>query len=232
MRAAIMQPYFLPYIGYFQLMASVEKFVVYDNIKYVKQSWINRNRILQNGGAAWVSLPLKSASDSLNIYERNLATEFDRKKLLRQFSEAYRRAPHFSAVYPLLERIIQNQERNLFRYLLDSLEAISSALSLQSQLIVSSSIEADHHLAGEARVISICKALGAKQYINPIGGLTLYDKHRFASAGIELAFLRSKLSPYAQSGSAFVPALSIIDLMMFNSSDRVREFLHSDFEIC
>ena len=96
-----MQPYFFPYIGYFQLIASVDLFIVYDNIKYTKKGWINRNRILLNGKAVPFSLPLKSASDSLDLRDRELATDIDRERLVNQLYGAYRRAPR-NSVLPAL----------------------------------------------------------------------------------------------------------------------------------
>ena len=84
MKLAIMQPYFFPYIGYFQLIKSVDEFVIYDNIQYTKKGWINRNRILVNGTDYLISLPLKKDSDYLNVVDRQLAEswEKDRTKLL------------------------------------------------------------------------------------------------------------------------------------------------------
>src|ERR1700680_880113 len=99
MRTAIMQPYFFPYIGYFQLIDSVDLFIVYDNIKYTKKGWINRNRILLNGKDVTLSLPLKSDSDFLDIRDRELAADFNREKLVNQLSGAYRRAPYFRQVF-------------------------------------------------------------------------------------------------------------------------------------
>ena len=95
MKLAIMQPYFLPYIGYFQLIAAVDQFIVYDNIKYTKKGWINRNRLLQNGTDTVFSIPLSKDSDALDIRERQIAADFRRDKLLKQIAEAYRKAPYF-----------------------------------------------------------------------------------------------------------------------------------------
>jgi len=101
---AIMQPYFLPYIGYFQLMSAVDTFIVYDNIKYTKKGWFNRNRLLQNGADVMFSLPLKSDSDHLDVRDRNLAADFKREKLLNQFRGAYARAPFFGTTFRWLKR--------------------------------------------------------------------------------------------------------------------------------
>ena len=117
MKLAIMQPYFFPYIGYFQLIAAVDQFVVYDNIKYTKKGWINRNRILQNGTDVMFSLPLKSASDASYVCARELAANFNRDKLLNQLAGAYRHAAYFDQTFALLEQIVRYEDPNLFRYL-------------------------------------------------------------------------------------------------------------------
>src|SRR5258705_11030314 len=100
MRLAVMQPYFFPYIGYFQLIAAVDLFIVYDNIKYTKKGWINRNRMLRNGKDVMFSVPLKNDSDYLDVCERELAADFNRDKLFNQLKGAYRGAPNFSQTFP------------------------------------------------------------------------------------------------------------------------------------
>ena len=120
MKLAIMQPYFLPYIGYFQLIAAVDTFIIYDNVKYTKKGWINRNRLLLNGRDAMFSLPLKKDSDYFDIDKRELANEFNPNKLLNQIIGAYRHAPQFKETLPLIEKIIQIPEKNLFFIRADS----------------------------------------------------------------------------------------------------------------
>ena len=117
MKLAIMQPYFLPYIGYFQLIAGADKFVIYDNIQYTKKGWINRNRMLQNGSDKVFSLPLAKTSDRLDIIGRDLAAVFIRRQLLNQFRGNYNKAPYFSDVWPLIEGLVLAKDNNLFRYI-------------------------------------------------------------------------------------------------------------------
>jgi len=231
MKLAIMQPYFFPYIGYFQLIASVDQFIVYDNIKYTKKGWINRNRLLLNGKDAVFSLPLKSDSDTLDICSREIAQDFNRDKLLNQFKGAYRKAPYFDETYTLLEKIIQNQDRNLFNYLYDSISVICDYLSLKTQIIKSSEINIDHELKNQQRVIAICEAVGASTYVNAIGGADLYAKEIFFDRGIELKFIKSLPFEYPQLGNVFVPWLSIIDVMMFNPLDVIQNDLTSNYEL-
>ncbi len=226
-----MQPYFLPYIGYFQLINAVDLFIVYDNIKYTKKGWINRNRLLVNGKDAIFSLPLKKGSDSLDVVERELAADFNRSKLLNQFKGAYSRAPQFSRVYPLLEQIVLHDEHNLFRFIRHALDLICQYLGITTEIRTSSTIESNHQLSGQDRVIAICHALGADTYINPIGGTELYSSDVFKANGIILGFLKPTPFEYSQLGSEFVPWLSIIDVMMFNPLNEVCRRINDEFAI-
>lgn len=230
-RVAIMQPYFLPYIGYFQLIGAVDLFIVYDNIKHTKKGWINRNRFLRNGKEAVFSLPLKKDSDTLDVRDREIAADFKKPKLLNKLREAYRSAPHFDEAFPLVERIVLEEERNLFRFILGSIRAVCGFLGIRTEMVASSSLPVDHALQGEARVVALCRHAGADSYINAIGGRDLYSKEDFGARGIDLKFLRSKPFEYRQFGRAFVPSLSIVDVMMFNSPGAIREHLASGYEL-
>lgn len=226
-----MQPYFLPYIGYFQLMGAVDLFIVYDNIEYTKKGWINRNRMLCNGRDALFSLPLKGASDYLPVAGRELAADFDGARLLRQLHGAYRRAPRYAAVSALLEEIVQCGERNLFRFLLQALAAVCRHIGLATPIRIASALPIDHGLKGQDKVLALCRAAGADSYVNAIGGLDLYSRAAFAQCGIALHFLRPLPLEYAQFGAPFVPWLSIIDVLMFNPPETVRQWVASGYEL-
>lgn len=226
-----MQPYFLPYIGYFQLLASVDQFIVYDNIKYTKKGWINRNRMLLNGRDAMFSLPLKKGSDLLDVVERELAADFDRTKLLNQFKGAYGRAAQFESTYPILERIVLHEEANLFRYIHHSIVQLCEHLSIDTDIRISSEMHIDHELKSQDKVLALCKAAGADTYINTIGGIELYAKADFRIQGIDLQFIKTKPFEYAQFGDAFVPWLSILDVLMFNPLNTVRSYINENYEL-
>jgi hypothetical protein len=230
-RVAIMQPYFLPYIGYFQLIASVDQFIVYDNIKYTKKGWINRNRMLQNGKDVMFSLPLKSDSDALEIGERELAADFKRDKLLNQIKGAYGRAPYFGQTFPLIERIVAFEEANLFRYLHHSIVRTCAHLGIRTEISISSGIAINHGAKSQDKVLALCAATGASTYVNAIGGVDLYSRETFREFGIELKFIRSLPFEYPQSGAPFVPWLSIVDVMMFNPLDRIQACIAADYEL-
>ena len=221
----IMQPYFFPYIGYYQLINAVDQFIVYDNIKYTKKGWINRNRLLQNGQDVTFSIPLKKASDRLHIVNRELSDDFDPINLLNIFKGNYSKAPFYNDVSILLEKILRYQNKNLFCYLHNSITQICDFLEIDTEILVSSELEADHSLIAEDRVISLCESVGAKTYVNPKGGIELYSKDHFSRSGIELKFLSTNMIEYKQFEEPFVSSLSIVDLLMFNSKDDVSQLL-------
>jgi len=230
-KVAIMQPYFLPYIGYFQLIAAVDQFVVYDHIQYTKKGWINRNRFLLNGADAIFTLPLKKGYSSLDVVERELAVDFDRGALLGQLEAAYRRAPYFAETFALLERIVGQRDDNLFRFIHHSLMQVCAHLGLATTIRVSSTLPYDNSLKGQDKVLAICRAVGAGCYINSMGGLALYSKPDFAAQDIELRFLRPRPFEYEQFGEPFVPWLSIVDVLMFNSVEAVQRSLQTNYDL-
>lgn len=222
---AIMQPYFLPYIGYWQLLGAVDEFVIYDAIQYTKKGWVNRNRFLLNGQDEIFSIPLKKDSDFLDICEREISPAFDREKLVRQLREAYRKAPYFEANFGVIENCIRCPENNLFAYIFHAVRSMADYLGITTPFVVSSTISGHGDLKGQDKVIRICKALGATTYINPIGGVELYDKNTFEREGIDVRFLKTGAVDYSQFGNPFIPHLSIVDVLMFNSIETLKEKL-------
>ena len=226
-----MQPYFLPYVGYFQLIRSVDLFIVYDNIKYTKKGWINRNRMLQSGKDVMFTLPLESDSDYLAVCERALAADFNRDRLLNQFKGAYRRAPFFAQTFPLIEQIVRHEDMNLFRFLHNSIVKTCAHLGITTEIRISSGVAIDHDLKNQDKVLALCEAVGANIYVNAIGGMELYSKETFRERGIDLKFIRSKPFEYPQFGDMFVPWLSIVDVMMFNPLDTIQTCIASNYEL-
>jgi len=232
MKLAVMQPYFLPYLGYFQLIHAVDLFVVYDNVKYTKKGWINRNRFLRDGEPKSFSINLAKASDYSLIVEKNISPEFEknRRKLLAQIEASYRNAPGFEESYPVIEGCFLCDEPNLFRFILLSLETVTAFLEIETRMVVSSSLPIDHRLKNKHKLWAISDHLGVSDYVNPEGGKTLYDKGEFSERGIALSFLEPGLTPYRQYEHAFVSGLSILDVLMFNGKKRTREML-DDFAL-
>jgi len=226
MKLAIMQPYFLPYIGYFQLLAAADKFVVLDDVNYINRGWINRNRLLLNGVAHTFTVPLRGASQNRLICEIELDDAQDwREKLLRTIRQAYRRAPCYVQASALLESIINHPSTRLDEFLLNSIREIVSYLSLEVEIVASSHIYQNTHLKGQERILDICRQEHASIYINPIGGVDLYDRASFSKYDLSLCFLRSRQVGYSQGKGEHVPWLSIMDVLMFNEPSVVRRLL-------
>lgn len=226
MKIAIMQPYFFPYLGYFQLINCVDKFVFYDDVNFIKKGWINRNRILINGKPNYITIPLKSASQ----FKKINSIEFldSRKRLVKTIERAYAKAPYFDMFWPYIFDTL-----NLLTLSISEL-AISSIMQVSKYLNINKTFEISSQRYGESqnlnkteRLIKICTENGAKEYINPIGGIELYNKSDFRQNGIELKFLKTNEIKYPQFKNEFVPFLSIIDTLMFNSVDKVNEFLNN-----
>ncbi len=228
MKIAIMQPYFFPYIGYFQLINAVDEFVIYDNIEYTKKGWINRNRILENNKDVFITLPLKKDSDYLFVRDRYLADSWrkDKKKLLNKITENYKKAKFFNNIIGLFENCINFESENLFDFIYKSLITINEYLEIKTKITISSTIEINHNLKSVNKVIEICKVKKAHTYINPIGGLELYSKENFLNNKINLFFLKTISCEYKQFENQFIPFLSILDVMMFNTKEEIKEMLN------
>jgi len=223
MKLAVMQPYLFPYLGYFQLIHAVDTFVVYDDVNYIKGGWINRNYILAREGRQRVTLPLQGASPNKLINQ--VAVGGGRRELLETIRQRYGKAPEFAAAYPLIEDILNRQDRNLASFLGYQLRQICAYLGIVARWQVSSALKKQQDLRGQEKVLAICEELGATHYINATGGKALYDKNAFTDRGIRLSFIESMKVTYPQFGSEFVPNLSIVDVIMFNNKVRCTRLL-------
>ena len=223
MKLGIMQPYFMPYIGHFQLINAVDRYVVYDDVNYIKGGWVSRNNILMNGERKLFTVTLKGASPNKLFSEIEILDDF--KKFERTLQGCYAKAPYFKETMGLLQNIFAYPNKNLAQFLLNSYRENFLYLSIDTELILSSDLEKDCSLKGQDKVIDICKHLKANTYINAIGGQELYDKNDFKSNGIDLKFLQTQDIVYPQFQNEFVSNLSIIDVMMFNSTEEIHEML-------
>lgn len=226
MRLGIMQPYFFPYLGYWQLMNAVDKYIVYDDVNYIKGGRINRNAILLQGKAHNINLILQGASPNklINQVKVNKMPNIQ-KKLICTIEQAYKKAPYYDHVMPLLKEIIVQDEENLAKYLYNSFFIIGNYLGITTEMILSSNIEKNNQLKKEEKIYHICDILKADEYYNSINGRQLYNAEEFKKQRITLNFLVMKNIEYKQFGNDFVPNLSIIDVMMFNSQEQCRELL-------
>jgi len=228
MKIGIMQPYFFPYIGYWQLLNYVDKFVVYDNIQYEKKGWIKHNRIKLDGKDYKIGVTLKKDSDYLDVVDRYISDDYDKEriKILNVIKQGYKKTLYFEEVYPYIEKIIMYEEKNLFKYLYYSICIIKEMLDIKTEIVISSTINIDHKLKSEKKVIALTKALNGDIYTNPIGGTELYSFENFTNEGIKLEFLKADNIEYDQPIGAFIPYLSIIDVLMNNGIEKTKDLLN------
>ncbi|MDO6758739.1 WbqC family protein [Tamlana sp. 2_MG-2023] len=221
-----MQPYFFPYIGYFQLINTVDKFVFYDDVNFIKGGFVNRNSILLGNKSLRINVMLKKASSFKKINEITINNQINwQKKLLKQISQSYSKAPQFDVIYNLIEKIILNKEECLSGFLKQGIVQVCNYLDIETEIINSSKIYENKELKGKERIFDICKQERSSHYFNAIGGIALYDKQEFLNESIKLDFLKTGEIKYAQFANTFVPNLSIIDVLMFNSKVDVQKML-------
>ena len=225
MKLGIMQPYFMPYIGYWQLMAAVDTYVVYDDVNYIKGGWVARNNILLNGQKHMFTITLNGPSPNKLFNEITIKDNF--KKFSRLIESAYKKAPYYKEVSILLEKIYVYEDRSLGAFMMNSFQIVLDYLDIDTKLILSSSIEKDNTLKAENKVKHICNLLGADTYYNAIGGQKIYNKADFKSSKIDLFFLKTIDTEYSQFQNNFVHGLSFIDILMFNSVGEIRTLLNN-----
>lgn len=231
MKLAVMQPYFLPYLGYFQLIDQVDKFVILDDVQFIKSGWINRNYILHGDKPLLFTIPVHKLSSKSLIRDVKVIYDSGRIiKFLKTIKLNYSKSPFFKNIIPLIELTLENVNTNISDFSLTGIKAVNEYLGIKTEIIESSSIYRNINLNGEERILDICRQEGADEYFNLSGGIDLYSKELFNSKGIKLNFIRSKKIEYKQFKSEFTGPLSIIDNLMFNSPDEVKKSLQ-EFEI-
>jgi hypothetical protein len=223
-KLAVMQPYLFPYIGYYQLVYSSDTFVFYDDVNYINRGWINRNRILVNGLPKYFTLSLKGASQNRLIKDIEILD--NRNKILKTIFIAYKKAPFFEIIYPIIEASLNSHLFSLSSIASSSIKLVFDYLEIYRNYQYSSIDYAHTRGANRAeRLILITKESGSNQYINAIGGIDLYKKHEFKEHEVSLLFLKSHIDPYYQQSEDFIPGLSIIDVLMNNSKEVVRKMV-------
>ncbi len=221
---AVMQPYLFPYLGYFQLVGVVDKFVFYDDVNYINRGWVNRNRILINGQPQYITVQLVKASQNKLINEIEIGDNID--KILSTISMAYKKSPFFGNVFPVIEECFKSGVGKISELTIKSVITIAEYLELDTKFEISSIHYPDTKGLEKAdRLIAICNKAEAGHYINAIGGMELYDKPYFRENNVKLDFLKARLKPYKQFNNEFVNGLSIIDILMFNDIDVCREMV-------
>ena len=235
MKVAVMQPYIFPYIGYFQLLNAVDHFVFYDDVNYIKGGWINRNKILVSGEASLFTIPLEKASSFSEIKAINIHPILYQKwlkKFIQTLNQSYKKAPFFNDVFPIIKNILEPSKINSIGNLsIKSIIEISNYLQLEKKFHISSEKFSDRKGKDKTeRLLYILNDLECEEYINPIGGEKLYSRDDFKAENIKLNFIKGSINRYPQISKEFIPGLSILDVLMFNSIEDIKIMLN-DYEL-
>lgn len=225
MTIAVMQPYFMPYLGYFQLVGAVDTFVFFDDVNFIKKGWINRNNILNKDQPLQFSIPLSGASQNKKINELLLAEpEKWKSSFLSTIEHNYKKAPYYSRAFALLEELL-NGRNKISDLAEEGIKAVIRYAGIEKKFLRSSELDYTG-TNGEEKILSICQTLGANQYLNPVNGAHMYTTESFAAKNVKLAFLVPVKTEYPQfTEGVFVPWLSMIDVLMFNSPAAVKEMI-------
>ncbi len=230
MKVGIMQPYLFPYLGYFQLIKAVDTFVVYDDVQYIKKGWINRNQILLNGKPLLFTFGVKKDSSLMNINQRIYSEDkfyLLKDNFLQTLYRSYHKAPFFKEVNDLIDDIFTYESLNVSDFNTNSLKKICDYMNIQTPFLLSSSLEKTDGMKGQEVIIEINKKLKSDCYINAIGGRDLYSTKKFRENGISLRFIKMGDIHYNQFDNEFIPNLSIIDVLMFNSKEQIQRMLNN-----
>ena len=223
-----MQPYIVPYIGYFQLIQSVDTFVFYDDVNFITKGFIHRNAILAHGQKMLFSVPLAGASQNLainniNLHEHQYAGWW--RKFEKTITQSYCATPYYDQVMPLVQAIFRSPPRLIAALAERSVRLIAEFLNLEVTFKKSSQINYNTEAKTENKILDLCDILQARTYINPVGGVALYNNSSFVEKNIKLQFLKSKSDAYPQKSTSFEPSLSMIDVLMNNSKDETLKLL-------
>jgi hypothetical protein len=224
MKIGIMQPYIFPYIGYFQLVNTCDVFVFYDDVHYIKNGWIDRNRILSNNTATYFKVPLSKASSFTNICDTQIhKDEYDKwlLKFIKTLQNCYGKAPHYANTIDIVLKILTTKHETISQLAIHSVTELSKQLHLNTIFKTSSNTYNNKHLSRDDRLIDICHQEGGSHYINMEGGRHLYSESYFQKNNMTLNFLQPELREYKQNKNTFISGLSIIDVLMFNSTDSI-----------
>lgn len=230
MTVAVMQPYAFPYLGYYQMAAAVDKFVFFDDVNFIMKGWINRNRILQQNEPFKFTIPLNKASQNRLIKEIEISGYPKwRDEFLRLIDFNYKKAPQYSFTREWLRNFLFQKDYLMIGDLAaSSVASVCEVLGLKTQFLFSSFLNYRDSLAagGQKKILRICEILEAGRYVNAVNGMDMYEEDEFQAKGIDLKFIVMDEVRYDQfDKQKFASSLSIIDVMMFNDLNGIKDLL-------
>lgn len=230
MKVGIMQPYFFPYIGYFSLINSVDKFILLEDVQFIKRGWIERNRILsQNSEWNYIKVPLKKHSQNILICDIKIKNDDNwKEKILSQLVHYKKNAKYYFKTIELVKECLSIQTDSITELNKHILVKICNYLDIKTDIIIfdSKNTPIIKPNSPDEWALNICLSLGnIHTYMNPEGGKIFFDIQKYKSKNIDIKFIKQNLKSYDQSKVEFIEGLSIIDLLMFNSKEEIKNML-------
>ena len=232
MRVGIMQPYFLPYPGYFSLIAQCDKWVVFDIPQYIRHGWVNRNRVLHpTKDWQYIGVPLVKHKRGTAIRDIRISNNSDwAEKILLQLEHYRKKAPYYNSTLEFLAACFENKSESQVELNIELMQKVCASLDIEFDYLVASRMDVDlDKIQGPGDwALVISEMLGASEYINPPGGEHLFDKAAFSAAGIDLIIQQYENMSYPCPGYEYVPGLSIVDAMMWNAPEQICEHIRAN----
>ncbi|TYA56639.1 WbqC family protein [Formosa maritima] len=229
MKVAIMQPYFMPYLGYIAIINYVDEFILFDTPQFIRHGWIERNKVLKlDGDTMYIKVPLVKHARNTTIENVIINNNLSWKhKIISQLDHYKKRAPYYKNVIALLHEIFDEEYSSIVSLNYKSLQILCRYLGIITPISIWSEmkVEIDEVKAPDEWALHICKALKYDTYVNLPGGRSFFDVQKYEREGISLSFLELEPTQYKQFSNVFVPFLSIIDVLMFNDVSQVKEML-------
>jgi hypothetical protein len=229
MRIALMQPYFFPYLGHFDLLNMVDEWIVFDTAQYMRSHWMNRNRILHPaGGWEYITVPVRKHPTNTPGHQVEIAMAIDwRNRILRKLQHYRNKAPYYQDVMDFVEECFADVGPNLSETNIRILEKTRTRLGIKTPMRVLSRMDLrlEPVLGPGDWGFEISRLLGAREYVNPAGGAALFDRDQFEKHGIKLTIQNFSNIAYDCRPYRFEPGLSIIDVMMWNRPEQIKNYL-------
>ncbi len=231
-KIAIMQPYFFPYLGYFSLIKNTDSFILFDTVQFIRHGWIERNRVLkQNEGWQYIAVPLQKHSRDTLIKDIKINnTEKWKDKIFAQLTHYKKKSPFYKETIDVLKQGLDIDTDSITQLNYSTLGAVCKYLGItfNCQIYSEMGLIIDTVTAPDEWALNICKSLGdIDEYWNPEGGVEFFETSKYTNAGINIKFIKHNLPYYSQrrGEGVFEPGLSIVDVLMFNPPEKIREML-------
>jgi hypothetical protein len=222
MKGTILQPTYLPWIGYFEMIDSTDIYIVFDHVQFEKKSWQQRNKIKTSNGVIWLSVPIKREKRETRICDIKISYDHGNplEKHWRTITLVYKKAPYFNEYRSIFEKIYSKEYNHLSDLNVAIIKKICNVLGIKTKIVLSSMLNLnDKNMGKTEKVVNLCKKVDITHLYDAKGAKEFIDDSIFHKEGISITFQHFEHPVYKQLWGNFIPYLSVIDLL-FNEGDK------------